>query len=74
MAVYCKHCGQSMPDVRALTSNSCMKSPTKKHVLYEGSEKSSYTCKHCGQKMNSIRALTSNACMKSPVKFHEPAL
>jgi predicted SprT family Zn-dependent metalloprotease len=63
-----------MPSVQALVSNACMKSPTKKHVLYEGSEKASYTCKHCGQKMNSIRALTTNVCMKSPAKFHDPAL
>jgi DNA-directed RNA polymerase subunit RPC12/RpoP len=71
---YCKHCGQSMPSVQALVSNSCLKSPGKRHVLYEGGEKASYTCKHCGRSMASIRALVTNACLKSPTKFHEPAL
>jgi hypothetical protein len=74
MAVYCKLCGIKMPDVRALTSNFCPKSPSKRHELYEGSEKSKYTCKHCGITMSTIQALVTNSCQKSPTKRHEPAL
>jgi DNA-directed RNA polymerase subunit RPC12/RpoP len=71
---YCKHCGAKNSSVQALTSSSCTKSPTKKHELYEGSEKSQYTCKHCGIKNSTIYALTASSCMKSPTKYHEPAL
>jgi len=71
---YCKHCGVSNTTVRALTSGSCPKSPSKKHELYEGSEKPQYTCKYCGIKHTTIRALVSASCTKSPTKYHEPAL
>ena len=71
---YCIHCGIKYTDVRPLTSGSCAKSPTKKHELYEGSEKSQYICKHCGIKYTSIRALVSGSCTKSPGKYHVPAL
>jgi DNA-directed RNA polymerase subunit RPC12/RpoP len=74
MAVYCKHCGIKMPDVRTLTLNSCLKSPSKRHELYEGSEKSKYICKHCGMTMPTIQVLVANTCLKSPTKRHEPAL
>jgi DNA-directed RNA polymerase subunit RPC12/RpoP len=70
---YCKHCGQKFSDVRNLTSNSCSKSPSKKHELFEGSEQSEYYCVHCGQKFSDIRNLTSNSCSKSPSRYHSPA-
>jgi len=71
---YCKHCGNKYTDVRTLTSSSCVKSPTKKHELYEGSEKSQYICKYCGIKNTNIRTLVSCSCTKSPTKYHVPAL
>ena len=71
---YCKHCGNNYTSVRTLTSSSCTRSPTKRHELYEGSEKSQYTCKYCGNKYSNIRTLVSSSCSKSPTKRHEPAL
>jgi len=71
---YCKHCGVKHSSVHSLVNSSCTRSPTKKHVLYEGSEKSQYTCKHCGVKHSTLHSLTNSSCMKSPTKKHEPAL
>jgi DNA-directed RNA polymerase subunit RPC12/RpoP len=71
---YCKWCGQKHSSVASLTNNACSKSPSKKHELYEGSEKSQYTCKYCGQKHSSLASLTNNACSKSPNKKHQPAM
>ena len=71
---YCKHCGMKQSSVASLTNNPCLKSPIKKHELYEGSEKSQYTCKHCGMKQSSISSLVNNPCIKSPTKKHVPAL
>jgi DNA-directed RNA polymerase subunit RPC12/RpoP len=71
---YCKWCGTKFPSVFTLTNASCPKSPSKKHELYEGGEKSQYVCKCCGTKFPSIFALTSASCSKSPSKRHEPAL
>ncbi|NIZ19842.1 hypothetical protein [Entomospira culicis] len=70
---YCECCGKKYSNVRDLTSNSCSKSPTKKHVLYEGSEKKQYTCKLCGKMYSNLVDLTSNSCSKSPTKKHVPA-
>jgi hypothetical protein len=72
---YCKYCGQKYSSVFLLTNAGCFKSPTKKHVLYEGAKKSQYVCKYCGTKSNTIVSLTgSSHCLKSPNKWHEPAL
>jgi hypothetical protein len=71
---YCKHCGTKHPSVASLTNSSCSRSPTKKHELYEGAEKSQYTCKFCGAKHPSIMSLTASSCSKSPTKKHSPAL
>jgi len=71
---YCKYCGAKYPNPIILKNNSCNNNPSKRHVLYEGSEKSQYTCKHCKNVNSSIALLTNNACSKSPTKKHEPAL
>jgi len=71
---YCKWCGSKYSTVSGLTSGSCSKSPTKKHELYEGIEKSQYVCKYCGSKYSTISGLTSGSCSKSPTKRHQPAL
>jgi len=71
---YCKHCGLKYSDVKTLVSSSCSASPTKRHELYEGAEKSQYTCKYCGMKYSTIRSLVSASCSKSPSKRHVPAL
>ena len=36
---YCEYCGSEYSSVRSLTGGSCSHSPTKRHVLYEGTEK-----------------------------------
>ncbi|MCL1812957.1 MAG: hypothetical protein FWG29_05490 [Treponema sp.] len=73
---YCKHCGVKNSSVFGLINSSgCLKSPTKKHELYESSEKNQYMCKYCGVKNSSITGLViSSNCSKSPTKKHEPAL
>ncbi|NIZ40357.1 hypothetical protein PVA45_02370 [Entomospira entomophila] len=70
---YCECCGTKYSSVAQLTNSGCSKSPTKKHVLYEGSEKAQYTCKYCGTKYSSIAQLTNSGCSKSPTKKHVPA-
>lgn len=73
---YCKYCGTKYSSVSGLTAATCSRNPDgKKHVLYEGSEKSQYTCKHCGTKYSSITGLTAASCSRNPHgKKHEPAL
>ena len=71
---YCEWCGVVHQSVRALVNSSCPRSPTKKHTLYEGSEKSQYTCKYCGVKSPSLRSLVNATCTKSPTKYHHAAL
>ncbi len=71
---YCEHCGAKYPSVSSLTNGSCSRSPSKKHSLYEGSEKAKYTCKYCGTQYPSISSLTNGSCSKSPTKKHHPAL
>ncbi|MCQ2380588.1 MAG: hypothetical protein MJ025_06690 [Victivallaceae bacterium] len=79
---YCKHCGSSFPNVRALTSSTCMRHPDGpykgKHVLYEGDEKDRYTCKYCGRDFSTIREMTSSTCMRHPAGpykgKHSPSL
>ena len=71
---YCEYCGARFSSVSSLTSNVCTRSPTKRHSLYEGSEKPKYTCKYCGVQLSTIANLTSNNCSKSPTKRHHPAL
>jgi len=71
---YCKWCGNRYSSIKTLTNGSCPRSPTKKHELYEGSEKTQYTCKYCGNKYSSLKILTNGSCPKSPTKYHHPAL
>jgi ribosomal protein L37E len=71
---YCKHCGSKNTNVKSLTASTCSRSPTKRHELYEGSEKSQYTCKYCGSKNTTLASLTASTCSKSPTKRHSPAL
>ena len=71
---YCEWCGVVHQSVRSLVNSSCPRSPSKKHTLYEGSEKSQYTCKYCGAKAPSLRSLVNATCTKSPTKYHHAAL
>lgn len=71
---FCKWCGTKYSNVSSLTSGQCIRSPSKRHELYEGSEKSQYVCKYCGTKYSNLSSLTSGQCLKSPSKKHEPAL
>jgi hypothetical protein len=73
---YCKWCGVKNTSVTGLINSSgCTLSPTKKHELYEGSEKSQYVCKYCGVKNSSIKGLLlSSGCIKSSSKRHVPSL
>jgi hypothetical protein len=75
--VYCKWCGTDFPDVRTLYINSCNLNPngSRKHELYEGSEKAQYSCKFCGATFRTIRDMSATkACRAKPDKRHEPAL
>ena len=36
MAFYCKYCGRKYTDIKYMLTCSCSKSPTKKHIAYEG--------------------------------------
>ena len=72
MAFYCKYCGQKYDDIKLLLNHSCAKSPTKKHVVYEGNYTNPFICKHCGQKYEDIKLLLNHSCAKSPSKRHEP--
>ena len=49
MSCYCICCGMAFSNPRDLLASGCNKSSTKRHVLYEGAEKSVYTCKYCGR-------------------------
>ena len=79
---YCKYCGLKTTSVRSLTASLCQRHPdgpgNGRHVLYEGSEKETYTCKYCGLKSSSINSLTSSKCQRHPNGpqrgRHEPAL
>lgn len=71
---YCKYCGTKRDSVAALVIGSCANSPSKKHGLYEGAEKRTYTCKYCGRTSGTIAGLTVGNCLKSPHKRHEPAM
>ena len=72
--VSCKWCGIKFGNVIAMSNSSCFKSPSKRHELYEGSEKSQYVCKYCGIKFPNLVAMANSGCSKSPSKRHEPAL
>ncbi len=71
---YCQYCGSKWNSISQLTINPCRNSPTKKHILYEGSEKAKYVCKYCGSQWPDILSLTANPCRNSPTKRHRPAL
>lgn len=69
---YCKCCGADFKSIRDLTFNSCSKSSTKKHELFEGGVANKYHCKDCGQDFKSLKDLTFNSCSKSPTRKHRP--
>lgn len=79
---YCEYCGHKSSSVSVLTGGSCSRHPNGaykgKHILYEGSEKTSYTCKYCGHKSSSISGLTGGSCSRHPDGAykgkHAPAL
>ena len=68
---YCELCGASYDSAKNLVNNSCSKSPTRKHQLYEGTEKKMYTCKFCGVQYSTIANLVNNSCSSSPTKKHQ---
>ena len=72
MKFYCMYCGHSSSSILSLTAGSCRNSPTKKHVPYEGDEKSRYACKYCGHSSSSILSLTTGSCRNSPTGKHVP--
>ena len=78
MSCYCICCGMAFSNPRDLLVRGCNKSGTKRHVLYEGAEKSVYTCKYCGRQFRSIRDMTVNVCHANPaggsLPPHVPAL
>lgn len=75
---YCKHCGNKFPTVFELTRGFCHRNPdgSKKHELYEGSEKNEYVCKYCGNKFPTLIAMSYGFCHRDPrgKKKHSPAL
>ncbi len=72
---YCKWCGRNYSSVSSLVQGACGLNPEgKKHVLYEGGEKSQYTCKLCGRNYPKLSSLVQGSCSKSPNKKHQPAL
>ena len=72
-SVTCEYCGSRYSNLQSLTSGSCSKSPSGKHVPYEGDEKSQYYCEYCGSKYSNLQSLTSGSCSKSPTRKHHPA-
>ena len=70
--VYCKCCGAKYSSVQSLTSGSCSKSPSRRHVLYSGNEQVHYYCEYCGSRYSTIQSLTSGSCSKSPTGKHIP--
>lgn len=50
---------------------SCAKSPTKKHVAYEGNHTDPFICKHCGRSYDDPKYMLTCSCAKSPTKYHE---
>ena len=72
MAFYCKYCGREEKDVRTLVNGNCVKSPSKKHVTYEGSNTNPFICKYCGREEKDLKVLVNGYCSKSPSQKHEP--
>ena len=72
MSFYCKYCGRDYKDIKYMLTSSCAKSPTKKHVAYEGNHTDPFICKHCGKKEKELRVLVNGYCSKSPSQKHEP--
>ena len=72
--VFCKFCGYSHRDIRALTNARCQKNPDGDwHEPYEGDEKDRYICKYCGYSHRDIRSLTNARCRNNPHgDYHEP--
>jgi len=68
----CEYCGVQYSDLRTMINSACAKSPTKKHVPFEGGVRAEYICKHCGVKYRDFRTLINSACSKSPTKKHLP--
>ena len=84
----CKYCGSKATTGSSLTSSRCSKSPTGRHVVYEGDTniyingcdkkivKKEFVCQHCGYKASSISSLTGTKCFKNSgdgTKYHVPS-
>lgn len=72
--VYCKYCGKSFPSVKSMASSVCYKTPSKKHIPYDGVLQESYQCMWCGRQYNSLAAMAADRCLKNPFgnTQHEP--
>ncbi len=72
---YCEYCGHKFPDIRLLTTASCVRHPNGSnkgnHKLYEGSEKTKYNCKYCGKQFSSILVMTGATCLHHPKGSHK---
>ena len=77
MSAICKYCGKE-DNVGTLTGTRCSKSPTGKHIPYEGDmvvrksgcdptfiKRTEFVCKYCGYKAKTISSLTSSRCSKN---------
>lgn len=74
---FCKYCGYKASSVSSLTNGRCSKSPTSKHVPYNGdlnvyidkctkkTIKKEFVCQYCGCKANSISSLTGSRCSQN---------
>lgn len=71
MAFYCKYCGEKYDNIKPMLNHSCAKSPTKKHVAYEGNNTDPFICKHCGRSYDDPKYMLTCSCSKSPTKYHE---
>jgi DNA-directed RNA polymerase subunit RPC12/RpoP len=68
----CKCCGQKYKSLHTLTFMSCSRSPTRKHIAFEGGIQKRYICEYCGQENNSLGSLVFHSCSHSPTKKHIP--
>lgn len=73
-AVYCKYCGKSFPSIKSMSTSVCYKTPSKKHIPYEGVIQTSYQCLWCGRQHQSLAAMSQERCLKNPFgkTQHEP--
>lgn len=72
MAFYCKYCGREEKDLSVLIKGYCEKSPSKKHIAYDGNHTNPFVCRYCGKQEKNLSILLKGYCSKSPCKRHEP--